>query len=328
MNMKALAVIPAYNEAQNIEKVVQDILENAPDIDYVVINDGSKDNTKEILRQNNMNYIDGFCNLGLFGAVQTGFKFALLNKYDVVIQFDGDGQHSAKYISDLIKEIENGYNIVIGSRFVNEQKPWSARMIGSRLISSSIRLVTGKKISEMQTYANNFPVSLLVPEVKEHYWQFPWIESAMTQKSLNDKDFEPTEMFTERQITSITSPFDPPTYEGPTNLIIPPRLRRYFGMEQIHIHRVLEEVKEDNQNQEIEQIRDGFVRKYACMIKETTAKLLEDVNFISEFFKKNEDGESDLVSNIPSKEPETYVNNAELMFFQHELTQFQNGQST
>lgn len=146
--MKALAVIPAYNEAQNIEKVVQDILENAPDIDYVVINDGSKDNTKEILRQNNMNYIDGFCNLGLFGAVQTGFKFALLNKYDVVIQFDGDGQHSAKYISDLIKEIENGYNIVIGSRFVNEQKPWSARMIGSRLISSSIRLVTGKKISD------------------------------------------------------------------------------------------------------------------------------------------------------------------------------------
>lgn len=146
--MKTLVVIPAYNEALNIEKAVHDLEVNAPDVDYVVVNDGSKDNTLEVLRKNHFNYIDGFCNLGLFGAVQTGFKLALKEDYDVVIQFDGDGQHSAKYIEPLVKEIENGNSIVIGSRFVDEKKPFTARMIGSRFIAGAIKLVTGKTITD------------------------------------------------------------------------------------------------------------------------------------------------------------------------------------
>ena len=146
--MKTLIVIPAYNEALNIVKTVNDIKLNAPDVDYVVVNDGSKDNTLEVLKEHNFNYIDGFCNLGLFGAVQTGFKLALLNGYDIVIQFDGDGQHSAKYIKSLIDEIGKGNDIVIGSRFVTEKKPFTARMLGSRLIAFSIRLMTGKKIAD------------------------------------------------------------------------------------------------------------------------------------------------------------------------------------
>ena len=146
--MKTLIVIPAYNEALNIVKTVNDIKQNAPDVDYVVVNDGSKDNTLEVLKEHNFNYIDGFCNLGLFGAVQTGFKLALLNGYDIVIQFDGDGQHSAKYIKSLIDEIGKGNDIVIGSRFVTEKKPFTARMLGSRLIAFSIRLMTGKKIAD------------------------------------------------------------------------------------------------------------------------------------------------------------------------------------
>lgn len=146
--MKTLVVIPAYNEALNIEKTVHDLEINAPDVDYVVVNDGSKDNTLEVLKKNHFNYIDGFCNLGLFGAVQTGFKLALKEDYDVVIQFDGDGQHSAKYIGPLVKEIENGNSIVIGSRFVDEKKPFTARMIGSRFIAGAIKLVTGKTITD------------------------------------------------------------------------------------------------------------------------------------------------------------------------------------
>lgn len=146
--MKTLVVIPAYNEALNIEKTVHDLEVNAPAVDYVVVNDGSKDNTLEVLKKNHFNYIDGFCNLGLFGAVQTGFKLALKEDYDVVIQFDGDGQHSAKYIEPLVKEIENGNSIVIGSRFVDEKKPFTARMIGSRFIAGAIKLVTGKKITD------------------------------------------------------------------------------------------------------------------------------------------------------------------------------------
>ncbi len=146
--LKTLVVIPAYNEALNIKKTVIDLKNNAPDVDYVVVNDGSKDNTLEVLEQNNFNYIDSICNLGLFGAVQTGFKLAMKEKYDVVIQFDGDGQHSAKYIDFLVKEIENGNSIVIGSRFVDEKKPFTARMIGSRLIAGAIKLITGKTIKD------------------------------------------------------------------------------------------------------------------------------------------------------------------------------------
>lgn len=146
--MKTLVVIPAYNEALNIEKTVHDLEVNAPEVDYVVVNDGSKDNTLEVLKKNDFNYIDGFCNLGLFGAVQTGFKLAIKENYDIVIQFDGDGQHSAKYIAPLVKEIEKGNNIVIGSRFVDEKKSFTARMMGSRLIAGAIKLMTGKTITD------------------------------------------------------------------------------------------------------------------------------------------------------------------------------------
>ena len=148
MNLKVLVIIPAYNEESNIEKVINDIQTNSSFVDYVIINDGSKDRTLDILKKNHFNYIDSICNLGLFGAVQTGFRYSLENDYDCAIQFDGDGQHLAKYIPLLVDEIANGNDIVIGSRFVNEKKPISARMLGSRLISTSIKIVTGKNIKD------------------------------------------------------------------------------------------------------------------------------------------------------------------------------------
>lgn len=146
--LKTLIIIPAYNEALNIKNTIEDIKENAPDVDYIVVNDGSKDDTLEKLNLYNYNYINGFQNQGLFGAVQTGFKWALYNDYDVAIQFDGDGQHSALYIKDLVKAIEEGNNISIGSRYVNEKKPLTARMLGSRLITFAIKLMTGKRIND------------------------------------------------------------------------------------------------------------------------------------------------------------------------------------
>ena len=148
MHFKTLVVVPAYNEALNIEKTIHDLQKNASEFDYIVINDGSRDNTLEVLDKNHFNYIDGICNQGLFGAVQTGFRYALQNDYDVVIQFDGDGQHQATYLKDLVQEIEKGNDIVIGSRFVTEKKPWTARMAGSRLIGGSIHLITGVKIMD------------------------------------------------------------------------------------------------------------------------------------------------------------------------------------
>lgn len=146
--IKTLIIIPAYNEALNIKNTIEDIEENAPGADYIVINDGSKDDTLEKLNLYNFHYINGFQNQGLFGAVQTGFKWALYNDYDVAIQFDGDGQHSAIYIKDLVKAIEEGNNISIGSRYVNEKKPITARMLGSRLITFAIKVMTGKKVND------------------------------------------------------------------------------------------------------------------------------------------------------------------------------------
>ena len=145
--MKVLVVIPAYNEELNLKSVVKDIKTNT-NYDYIIVNDCSKDKTLELCKKEKFNCLSLPVNYGLASAVQVGFKYALKNDYDVVIQFDGDGQHEAKYLEKLVKEIENGNDVVIGSRFVETKKPYSARMIGSRLISFLIRVTTGKKITD------------------------------------------------------------------------------------------------------------------------------------------------------------------------------------
>lgn len=146
--MKVLVIIPAYNEEENILRVVRQLEAANTGCDYVVINDCSKDNTPKILDENKINHIDLPVNLGLTGAVQTGYKYAYENDYDAAIQFDGDGQHLPEYIPALVKEIENGHDIVIGSRFVDVKKHMSARMVGSRLITTMIKLTTGQKIND------------------------------------------------------------------------------------------------------------------------------------------------------------------------------------
>lgn len=147
--MCVLIVIPAYNESANIERVINNLKTNFSQYDYVIINDGSKDNTAEICRKNGYNYVDLQVNLGLAGAFQTGMKYAWRHGYDAAIQFDGDGQHRPEYIDSMIKEMESsGCDIVIGSRFVTEKKPFTARMLGSRLISALILLTTFRHIKD------------------------------------------------------------------------------------------------------------------------------------------------------------------------------------
>lgn len=146
--MKVLLIIPAYNEALNIEKTVKDVTENT-NYDYIIINDCSKDNTKEVCEKNNFHMLSLPINYGLTSGIQVGMKYAYQNGYDIAVQFDGDGQHQAKYVKDLVKEIEeNECNIAIGSRFVTEKKPISMRMLGSNLISMAIKLTTGKTIKD------------------------------------------------------------------------------------------------------------------------------------------------------------------------------------
>lgn len=146
--MKVLVILPAYNEEESIEHVVENIITKYPQYDYVIINDGSRDKTSRICHKNNYNIVDLPVNLGLEGAFQTGLKYADLKGYDYAIQIDADGQHNPDYIADMLKKAEEGYDIVIGSRFETKKKPWSPRMLGSRFIGTAIRMTTGKKLSD------------------------------------------------------------------------------------------------------------------------------------------------------------------------------------
>lgn len=149
--MKLLIIIPAYNEAENIERVVDNLITNYPQYDYVIVNDGSKDDTRKICTRNHYNFLDLPVNVGLAGAIRAGIRYANYHGYDYAVQLDGDGQHDPAYIHLLLEEMQQrGADIVIGSRFKTEKKPTSMRMLGSRMISFAIRLTTkGKKIEDV-----------------------------------------------------------------------------------------------------------------------------------------------------------------------------------
>jgi len=180
--MKVLMIIPAYNEAKSIVNTVKSLEAFKCDrhtLDYIIINDGSKDNTRDVCINNNLNFIDLPMNLGIGGAVQTGYKYALVNNYDVAIQFDGDGQHDANYIINLVEEIEKGYDIAIGSRFVKELSEFKStrvRRIGINFLSRLIKLVSGKRVYDptsgfraanrnvIEEFANDYPIDYPEPD--------------------------------------------------------------------------------------------------------------------------------------------------------------------
>lgn len=177
--MKKLVIIPAFNESASIVSTVNDIIENAPEFDYIVINDRSRDNTYDICIENNINVINLPLNLGIGGAVQTGYWYAYDNGYDVAVQFDGDGQHDAKYLNDMVKSlVDNNYDMVIGSRYINKEgfQSSSIRRLGIKYFTLLIRILTGKKITDptsgfrmcnrkiISMFANAYPKDYPEPE--------------------------------------------------------------------------------------------------------------------------------------------------------------------
>ena len=149
--MKKLIIIPAYNEEENIERTIKMIEKGTNDFDYVIINDCSKDNTKKICEENHFNYVDLPINLGIGGAVQTGYKYALNNGYDLAVQVDGDGQHDPQFLEEMAEYlVENKLDMVIGSRFINKEgfQSSGARRLGIKYFTGLIKLLTGKKITD------------------------------------------------------------------------------------------------------------------------------------------------------------------------------------
>lgn len=151
MKDKVLIIIPAYNEEENIEKVLKEIKRDIDFADILVINDHSKDNTEKVVRNNNIKCINNVFNMKYSMTIQTGIKYAYKNDYDYVIQMDADGQHIAKEALKLYKTIKKEKcNIVIGSRFIEKTDYPSPffRRVGTKIFEIMIKLFTGKKIAD------------------------------------------------------------------------------------------------------------------------------------------------------------------------------------
>lgn len=181
MNQKqrVLVIIPAYNEAENIVHVVRHMMEEAPQYDYLVINDGSTDGTSDLCRRENFHYLDLSINMGIGGAVQAGYVYARKYGYDIAVQMDGDGQHDIAYLDKLLKPIINREaDVVIGSRFLEKEGFQSTlgRRMGINILSALIWLTTGKHIMDVTSgyravnkmfiriYSEDYPMDYPEPE--------------------------------------------------------------------------------------------------------------------------------------------------------------------
>lgn len=182
---KVLLIIPAYNEEKNVLKVYNTINEynkkSKQKLDFVFINDGSKDNTLKILKENNINHVNLINNLGIGGAVQTGYKYAYENDYDIAIQFDGDGQHDVNYVSNICKPLLDGEaDMCIGTRYLDKSsskfQSTFMRRLGANIISGTIKLLTKTKITDptsgfravnkeiIKEFAQSYPTEYPEPE--------------------------------------------------------------------------------------------------------------------------------------------------------------------
>lgn len=213
--MKVLVIIPAYNEELNIKNTCDKLEKIKKDLDfqldYIVINDGSSDNTGKICKDNKFPVINLVHNLGIGGAVQTGYKYAYKNNYDIAIQFDGDGQHDENYIDSLVKPIIDGkYNMTIGSRYVedlSEFKSTKLRQLGINILSNILKITTGKKIYDMTSgfravdkniiklfasdYPNDYPEPETIVEIVQKGYKVEEIPVKMHEREFGVSSITP-----------------------------------------------------------------------------------------------------------------------------------------
>lgn len=177
--MKKLVIIPAYNEGENIKTTIDEVVKKAKGFDYVVINDCSTDNTKIICEKYKYNYIDLPINLGIGGAVQTGYRYGYREGYDLAVQVDGDGQHDPTFLNQMAEFLEKkDVDMVIGSRFIDKKGFQSSgtRRIGIKYFTILIKILTGKTITDptsglrmvnrdiMKEFAYDYPKDYPEPE--------------------------------------------------------------------------------------------------------------------------------------------------------------------
>lgn len=176
--MKALIIIPAFNEEDSLPNLLKKLKALSPIYDTVIINDNSNDGTGKCARDYGFTTIDLPANLGIGGAVQTGLKYALYGRYDAAVQVDADGQHDPRDIELLLSKIKEGWDLSIGSRFIDNKgyRPTASRRAGIRYFSMLIRLFTGQLVTDPTSgfrafgrkaiglFANDYPNDYPEPE--------------------------------------------------------------------------------------------------------------------------------------------------------------------
>lgn len=208
--MKVLVIIPTYNEEKNIQMVVDCLIKGYPQYDYLVVNDGSKDRTEEICQYRGYNYVSHQVNLGIGGSVQTGYRYALQQGYDIAVQMDGDGQHDPDYIQQLIQPILNGNaDMTIGSRFIKGDGFQSSRSrrIGIRFLSALIRICGKVKIQDVTSgfravnrrgiiffaanYAQDYPEPEAIIAAVAHHFRVMEVPVVMRERNGGNSSINP-----------------------------------------------------------------------------------------------------------------------------------------
>lgn len=206
---KVLLIIPAYNEEENIENTIRKIykfknnIDLEFELDYIIINDGSTDRTEDICRNNKLNVINLIQNLGIGGAVQTGYKYAEMHGYDIAVQFDGDGQHDINSLTNLLKPIINDEaDFVVGSRFIegtSEFKSTLMRRIGITYLSMIIKMFARCKILDptsgfraasnkvieylAKKYPDDYPEPEAIVDLSRHSFRILEVQVNMLERS-------------------------------------------------------------------------------------------------------------------------------------------------
>lgn len=191
--MKNLIIIPAYNEQECIKETIEMIKRDAPDFDYVVINDHSTDDTLTILKQNHINFVNLPANLGIGGAVQTGYLYAYENDYDTAVQVDADGQHDPKYLSMMLDTLKKeNADMIIGSRFIENKGFQStfARRIGITYFTKLIHMLTGATITDPTSGLRMGNRKVIELFARDYPRDYPEPESVVTllKKGMNVKE--------------------------------------------------------------------------------------------------------------------------------------------
>ena len=206
--MRKLIIIPTYNERENIEAMIDRVLGLPGGYELFVIDDGSPDGTAELVRarvaaaQGRLHLLERSGKQGLGTAYLTGFRHALEQGYDIAVQFDGDGQHDARYIRDLIAPIENGQaDVVIGSRFIAREGFQSSTMrrLGISFLSSLIHILCGVRVRDA-TSGMRAVNRRMIEEFSQNYAQdYPEPEAVLASGLMDARIEEVPVQMRERQ---------------------------------------------------------------------------------------------------------------------------------